>query len=268
MEFSINIILIITNIICFAAAILLFKHVVRYRKEKYKIITKYESKRIIAEVPLSEISNVFLSGDFGTKIDAEVNILLNGDNTTIGGTSDLEAWILSVLAKKSAFMFEFGTATGKTTYLWARNSHDNAQIITITLPPEKLTDYSEGKTDSSDAALIAKKESLFTKHYYTGTGVEKKITQIYGDSKQFDESPFLEKCDLIFIDGSHAYSYVKSDTEKAIRMLKPGGIALWHDYRGPRHETKDVYFYLNELSKEIPLLHLRNTSLVAYKKPF
>ena len=28
-----------------------------------------------------------------------------------------------------------------------------------------------------------------------------------------------DNSDLIFIDGSHAYSYVKSDTQKALRMV-------------------------------------------------
>ena len=71
--------------------------------------------------------------------------------------------------------------------------------------------------------------------------------------------------DLIFIDGSHAYSYVMSDSEKAFRMLAPNGIILWHDYRGPR-ETRDVFKALNEIAKVKPLVHLKETSLVAYTR--
>ena len=41
-------------------------------------------------------------------------------------TSDYEAWIISVLSKKSNNIFEFGTCSGKTTYLMALNSNKDA----------------------------------------------------------------------------------------------------------------------------------------------
>ena len=92
--------------------------------------------------------------------------------------------------------------------------------------------------------------------------------QLYSDSKAFDESPYLGQCDLIFIDGSHTYSYIKSDTAKAMRMIKDNGIIIWHDYR-PGSDPKDVTRYLNELSKGKELVHIDQTSLIAYrhKKP-
>ena len=52
-----------------------------------------------------------------------------------GITSDYESWVLSVLAKKSKNIFEFGTCSGKTTYLLATNSSDDCKIFTITLFP-------------------------------------------------------------------------------------------------------------------------------------
>ncbi len=61
---------------------------------------------------------------------------------------------------------------------------------------------------------------------------EEKITQLFCDSKHFDEKPYTGKMDLIFIDGSHAFSYVMSDSEKAFKMIAPNSIILWHDYRG------------------------------------
>jgi len=36
--------------------------------------------------------------------------------------------------------------------------------------------------------------------------------------------------DLIFIDGSHYYEYVKSDTQNALGCLTAGGLVVWHDY--------------------------------------
>ena len=95
---------------------------------------------------------------------------------------------------------------------------------------------------------------------------EAKIEQLYGDSKSFDASPYAERCDLVFVDGSHAYTYVKNDSEKAFAILRPGGIVLWHDYHGPRR-APGVWRALNELSRDLDLVHIAGTSLVAYRKP-
>lgn len=70
--------------------------------------------------------------------------------------------------------------------------------------------------------------------------------------------------DLIFIDGSHAYSYIMSDTQKALNMLAPNGIILWHDFRG-NGEVIDVYKAMHELGKKMPLVHIAGTSFVAYR---
>jgi predicted O-methyltransferase YrrM len=88
---------------------------------------------------------------------------------------------------------------------------------------------------------------------------------LFGDSKRFDESRFAGTCDLVFVDGSHARSYVESDSRKALRMLRPGGIVLWHDYHGPRR-ARGVFDALNALAGELPLAHIKGTSLVAYRR--
>jgi predicted O-methyltransferase YrrM len=175
--------------------------------------------------------------------------------------------VLAVLSKHIDRAFEFGTCTGKTAYLWARNSQPNARITTLTLAPEQAKSASYGAGDSRKAGKRAEDESAFTKFLYSGTDVESKITQLYGDSKEFDETPYAGSCDLVFIDGSHAYSYVESDTQKALRMLRPGGVIVWHDYRWPGGSAKGVYEYLNRLRAELPLKHLRGTNMVAYRAP-
>jgi hypothetical protein len=49
-------------------------------------------------------------------------------------------------------------------------------------------------------------------------------------------------------------------------MVQPGGLVLWHDYRGPRR-AGGVFRALNELARERPLVRLEGTSLVAYRAP-
>ena len=36
--------------------------------------------------------------------------------------------------------------------------------------------------------------------------------------------------DLIFIDADHTYNAVVNDSNKAMEMLRPGGVLVWHDY--------------------------------------
>lgn len=204
--------------------------------------------------------------DLGATLESEVRFIGAGSGA-YASTSDTEAWILAVLSKSANVIFEFGTATGRTAYLMALNAPAGAKVGTITLSAQELSLYQEAPDDTGLATQSAIAESSFGRFLYEGTETAAKIEQLYGDSKQFDETPWMGRCDLIFIDGSHAFSYVKSDTEKALRMLAPGGIIVWHDYRGPEHDVvPDVYRYLNELGQRLSLTHLSGTSMVAYHR--
>jgi methyltransferase family protein len=220
----------------------------------------------IAPVSPERIDPVFQPGPFGPGRETEVTYIGRGPYVVEGGTSDAEAWILAVLARRARRLFEFGTCTGKTAYLWARNSPDDARVVTLTLAPGERADYhSEGTDDPTDVAF-ALKESAFTDFLYSRSGVEHKVEQLFGDSKALDVSPWEGQCDVVFVDGSHAYSYVVSDSEKALRLVKPGGLVLWHDYAGPRHAS-GVYRALNELATRLPLSRIKGTTLVAYRRP-
>jgi predicted O-methyltransferase YrrM len=163
-------------------------------------------------------------------------------------------------------MFEMGTCTGKTAYLWARNSPPDAKVVTVTLAPDHLGDYTTESTDDPTDVRFALRESSHTDFLYTGTAVAHKVEQLFADSKALDVSPWAGQCDLVFVDGSHAYSYVVSDSAKALELVAPGGLVLWHDYAGPRHAS-GVFRALNELAQRIPLVRIEGTTLVAYRKP-
>jgi hypothetical protein len=218
----------------------------------------------IKSISLQEVDPIFHIDEFGPTRDTQVEFIGRGHLVVPGGTSDAEAWVLSVLAKKARNIFEFGTCTGKTSYLMALNSSPDTRVVTLTLPPDQVNNYTVDPVDSKRATQNALNESSFTRFLYTGTPAEKKITQLYGDSKHFDESSYEKKVDLIFVDGSHALSYVFSDSEKAFRMVSEGGLILWHDYRGP-YTNKDVYKALNKLSKEKPLFHIEGTSFIVFR---
>jgi len=218
----------------------------------------------IRPISLPDLDPIFHVNEFGPTQDTQVQFIGRGHLIVPGGTSDAEAWVLSVLAKKARTIFEFGTCTGKTSYLMALNSPPDTQVITLTLPPDQVNNYTVDAIDSKSATKNALNESSFTRFLYSGSTVEKKITQLFGDSKHFDTVPYEKKVDLIFVDGSHALSYVFSDSEKAFKMVSDGGLILWHDYRGPS-TNKDVYKALNKLSKEKPLAHIEGTSFIVFR---
>lgn len=206
----------------------------------------------------------FAAGEFGATLAAEVVFLGRANLRVPGGTSDTESWILAVVAKDARRLFEFGTCTGKTSYLWARNQPPGGTVTTLTLGPGQAAAYVAADGDDPTAEAYAKAESGFSRFLYSGTEVASRIEQLYGDSKQFDEGPWLGTCDVVFVDGSHAYSYVVNDSAKALRMVRPGGLVLWHDYSP---ECPGVFRALNELSVRYPLSHLQGTTLVAYRCP-
>lgn len=237
----------------------------------YRLHLRRRRRGLLRDWPIPPISierfdDVFRLGPFGPTPATEVAFIGRGPLKVLGGTDDYEAWILAVLAKRARHIFEFGTCTGKTAYLFARNAPEDAEVVTLTLGPEDAEAYVAGAEDDPKARQGALRQSVFTEFLYSGTPAEAKVRQLFGDSKAFDETPYAGQFDLIFVDGAHAYSYVRSDSEKALRMLRPGGIIVWHDYRGPG-AGRGVWRYLNELARRLPLVHIAGSSLVAYRSP-
>jgi predicted O-methyltransferase YrrM len=220
----------------------------------------------IPSVTLDAFDPVFAAGPFGPTLETEVQFVGRGPIVVPGGTSDAEAWILAVLAKRARQCFEFGTCTGKTAYLWARNAPADARVVTLTLAPSQVADYHADAADDATDRAFALRESAFEAFLYSGTDAASRIEQLYGDSKQFDEAPWQSWADLVFVDGSHARSYVESDSDKAMRIVKPGGVVLWHDYAGPSH-ARGVFEALNALHARVPLVHLKGTTFVAWRRP-
>jgi predicted O-methyltransferase YrrM len=252
-------VLIATNLLTAAALALALRRLAihRARRRQRNVFAPWP----IPSVAPGEVAPGLSTGPLGPSASSEIVAIAN--YRVPGGTSDLETWVLCNLAKTARVIFEFGTATGKTTYLLARNAPEDAEIVTLTLHEKEA--YRAEAEDAPEAKRAALDESLAA-FVYRGTGVERKIRQLLGDSKAFDETPYLGRCDLIFVDGSHARSYVESDSRKALAMLRPGGYVLWHDYAGPRH-AKGVYDALNALAEALPLRHIKGTMLVVYQKP-
>ena len=252
----------------FLLLFIIFYLIYEKNKKKLKIIL---SRNKIKKCNIQDVDEVFLPLNKNDLLAPKLNVMVNffctpSNFNVVGMTSDYEAWILSVLAKKSKNIFEFGTCSGKTTLLFAMNSPESAKIDTITLDELAAKSLASDLNDNKIAQRNIISESKYTQFMFTGTNFEKKINVIFKDSKLLDVSEMKNKYDLIFIDGGHTYSCIKNDTEKSLEMIKKGGYIFWHDFSIGKNSHKDVFRYLNEISKNHDIKNIKNTSLCFLKR--
>lgn len=121
-------------------------------------------------------------------------------------------------------VFEFGTFTGASTLAIAANSHPDVQVHTLDIPPQDRKSHRTGMGNGIPF-------DFEIGEVFRQTRYEERIQIHLQDARLLDTEPFANQMDLVFIDADHTYEFVRNDTEKALRMLKPGGCILWHDYR-------------------------------------
>ncbi len=161
-------------------------------------------------------------------------------------------------------VFEFGTYNGMTTRQIALNTPQDCEIVTMDIDPasEAVAQLEIGGIDR----FLANKSGVFNfrvGEYFLGSPQAVKINQIWGDTLALDTTVYSRQMDLVFVDAGHTYRYVKSDTEKALKMLRPGGVILWHDYNQLLHP--DVMQCLcEEAQSGVRIGHLRGTSLAVH----
>ena len=183
---------------------------------------------------------------------------------TSGGLSKIELYYLSLIGRHLSIrhIFEIGTFDGCAAAHLAINarSQSGLKIHTLDLPAEEL-----GNPDlfsESDCDFIRQMRPAYYIHKYAPDDA---IELLYGNSLNFDFSPYYGRMDLVFVDGNHRRQFVQHDTQEALRMLRPGGAVLWHDYYGiPGEDISDV---LRELAAEYPIVRIRETSLAVYRQP-
>lgn len=180
--------------------------------------SQYFTRRLIAPVALTSLVPA-----------AEVDMRLCMQEWVMGNVSIYELLVLVELLRvhRPLACFEIGTFDGRTTLNMAANTPEETVIYTLDLPREQMNDTAF-PLDLLDLNVVDKEISGAR---YRGRVWERKIRQLYGDSATFDYTPYEGKIDFIFIDGSHTYDYVVSDSLNAINLLRNGkGIILWHDY--------------------------------------
>tara|TARA_B100000579_G_C22768704_1_gene822865 strand:+ start:118 stop:903 length:786 start_codon:yes stop_codon:yes gene_type:complete len=259
----------IKSIFFISILINIFLIIIIYKKKIKKII----NKKIIKTVNVEKINPIFKpriisdNTKFPSKEHVTKMVLVHDEEYNVKGLiSDYETWILAIMSKISSNIFEFGTCSGKTSFIMALNSPENAKIKTITLNEDQASNLNFKSGESKSAFLNSKNESSYKEFMFSGTSCEGKIDMSFEDSMHLDIKNLKNKYDLIFIDGGHTYSVIKNDTEKALEMVKNNGYIFWHDYTANKSSTKDVFKFLNNLSKKINIYHIKDTNMCFYKK--
>ena len=162
--------------------------------------------------------------NYSTEVERAVHLFSHIRIPVQNMMTNFERKVLATLAltnKKTKNIFEFGTWEGLTTRYLSEIFPDGT-IYTIDYPKEL------GETNM----LVEQSDEFLSKE---NIGQEWKssrktnVVQFYEDSFKFDCKDIPE-CDLVLVDGNHAYDYVKSDSEKGLEILRTGGVLVLHDY--------------------------------------
>ncbi len=176
-----------------------------------------------------------------------------------------ELAILALAARDAApgsEIIEIGTFDGRTALNLAINARSGVSIATLDLPP-----------DQPSALAIETSERRYVDKPAPGARLchcrdswrasAARVTQLHGDSATFDWSGHLGRAGLVFVDGSHAYDYAKKDSATAMRLVRPGGMVLWHDYgvwSGVTQALEEL-----EAARHLGLVNIRGSSLVFWR---
>jgi predicted O-methyltransferase YrrM len=183
-------------------------------------------------------------------------LILEAYNRALGITLDIEevASLLAIVkfgrAKK---IFEIGTFDGGTALNLAANTPDDAQIVTLDLPPDWSGDFSSSTPE--ELRNITNRRTVGQR--FLNTPQQKKITQVFGDSSTIDWTKLPVPFDIVFIDGCHYHDYVAKDTQNALKYVGLGGLVIWHDYG----YVKDVSDVVDDTSTKIKVSAIAGTRL-------
>jgi hypothetical protein len=161
-------------------------------------------------------------------------------------------------------IIEIGTFDGRTALNLAINAPAGVAIATLDLPAGQPTAF---PIDASERQYVEKASSgqRLRSCHPNWRDAAGRVVQLFGDSATYDWSPHFGRAGLVFVDGSHTYEYARGDSETAMRLVRPRGIVLWHDYGVWPGVTRA----LDELeaSRKLGLRHIRGTGLVFWRAP-
>lgn len=188
------------------------------------------------------------------KVDVRILNTYDRDPTTSIDPSEITALCAIIRHRGCRNILEIGTFDGNTALNLAANAGAEGRVTTVDLPPDWNGVY---EIRVPGLYVNVTDRDAIGAQYRSHPAAEGRITQVYGDSARLDWSRLTGPFDFTFIDGNHHYEYVKSDTENALRHLRPGGIIAWHDYG----MIEDVSRAVDEYTERIHVRVIRGTRL-------
>ncbi|MDR0792100.1 MAG: class I SAM-dependent methyltransferase [Chitinophagaceae bacterium] len=181
---------------------------------------------------------------------------LNSFSFLGGGSLPTDIALLKSLCrtKENCTYFEIGTWRGESVC----NVADVAkECYTLNLSKQQIR-------------ALGESEAYANAHAYFSKDLPN-VTHLEGDSRTFDYKALNKKFDVVFIDGDHRFSYVKSDTQKVFQyLLHENSIVVWHDYAYSPEEVRFEVFnaILDGVPKEYHsnLYHVANTLCAIFIK--
>jgi hypothetical protein len=166
----------------------------------------------------------------------DLEVMMSFHRDSRWSLSDLETLYLVALVTiiNTPKIFEIGSAHGETSYALAR-SNSEAHIFSLDLPVQDTVAHQ-------------------AKMRWKNTPQEKQVTQLYGDSTNFDYNCYFGQMDLVLIDGEHSYLTCKSDSANALKLIHDKGIIIWDDY-----QALEVQRAVNELLPKENIFSLKGT---------
>ena len=163
---------------------------------------------------------------------------------------DLETLIDYAGRVNNGIIFEIGTASGRSAATLAIAS-STSKIYT-------LDNYEDWYYRNPQTMLLSKyqennKRDVLRSWKWVDdvlqTDILQRITHIIDDSRTYEWTG--PKFDLLFIDGNHAYKFVKNDYERFIPYVKKGGVVIMDDYTREEGNGYCVKKYLDEIGADV-----------------
>ncbi len=179
----------------------------------------------------------------------------------IDSVTALESCVIATLLKlvTPGTAFEFGTYRGETTRLIAANLPSSSVVYTLDLERIDGVEFEGDDFEWASRAVGLRRDF---------GELPARVVQLFGDSYEFDPTPYENQVGLAFVDGNHAVKYAARDTENALRMLVPEGPSalVWHDYGNEKYP--ELTAYLDELSERLALHHVDETMMAFHLNGF
>ncbi len=167
-----------------------------------------------------------------------------------------QALILAIASRIDArLIFEFGPQKTNRSSQIARELEDGTLAI--------ITDQSASGAMTGQESRAA---GLLTPEAVERTETIRHVDAFRGRNARLEYAPWIGACDLVIVNASHEYDFVKCDSLTALRLVKPGGIVLWSDYGAAPSLTHCVNTLSRTVRSLASLRRITGTNLCFWRR--